>query len=574
MPSNLPRLLMLATAALQGLGLYLLYRSFDEALWPSQSPMWFYPLISLALLLPTGFLLTVERSRVRAALTRVAGYGVVVGLLGAYIGRQALPFGEVRIDGLSATYAISLGIASFITLIFIQRQLTEGASGYRTLFVYSWRNLVVGGLSLAFQGGAFLMYLLWAALFNEIGIGFFKELFREVWFVAVFGSLTFGGGVIVFRELTDVVDSISRLLSGIIKLLLPFVLVMAVVFLVALPFTGLEILWSTNQGTMLLLVLTFIVLLCINAVYQTGAEENPYPAWAHNVITVALFTLPIFSALSFYGLYARLDQYAWTVVRYWAFVVWALLFLYSLGYVLAVIKRAARWPTMMASVNSVMGVFVIVVLLLSNSPLLDFRKLALASQMDRLASGTVLPEDFDVQYLRNALARPGYLALQDLKEKNPALWAGLEGANKKPDQTMRAQNGDIEGIDVGSPRSVPAHNGALVLAPADLALPASVQAVVETLMIEPDKTAAYVLAVDFDRDGQMEYAVLFFGEAGDRQKHSYYFKKEGAVWKKRALRLSRSRGVLDFDEVQKTQALLAPAQLNNLVLGPWLFKPD
>ena len=182
MPSNLPRLLMLATAALQGLGLYLLYRSFDEALWPSQSPMWFYPLISLALLLPTGFLLTVERSRVRAALTRVAGYGVVVGLLGAYIGRQALPFGEVRIDGLSATYAISLGIASFITLIFIQRQLTEGASGYRTLFVYSWRNLVVGGLSLVFQGGAFLMYLLWAALFNEIGIGFFKELFREVWF--------------------------------------------------------------------------------------------------------------------------------------------------------------------------------------------------------------------------------------------------------------------------------------------------------------------------------------------------------------------------------------------------------
>ena len=136
---------------------------------------------------------------------------------------------------------------------------------------------MVGALSLAFLGGVILMYLLWAALFNEIGIGFFKELFDEIWFVALLGALSFGGGVIVFRGLTDVVDSISRLLSGIIKLLLPFLLVMTVVFLVALPFTGLEILWSTNQGTLLLMVLTFILLLCLNAVYQTGAGSSPYP---------------------------------------------------------------------------------------------------------------------------------------------------------------------------------------------------------------------------------------------------------------------------------------------------------
>ena len=72
LPSNLPKLLMLTAAGLQGLGIYLLYRSFDEGLWPSQSPMWFYPMISLVLLLPAGFLLTVERSRERA---RDAGSG-------------------------------------------------------------------------------------------------------------------------------------------------------------------------------------------------------------------------------------------------------------------------------------------------------------------------------------------------------------------------------------------------------------------------------------------------------------------------------------------------------------------
>ena len=574
LPSHLPKLLMLATAGLQGLGMYLLYRSFDEGLWPSQSPMWFYPMISLVLLLPTGFLLTVEQARVRSALLRVGAYGIIVGLLGAYIGYQAMPFGEVRIDGLSATYAITLGIASFITLIFVQRQVTE-ALGYEPLFLFSWRNLVVGGLSLAFLGGVILMYLLWAALFNEIGIGFFKELFRKVWFVALLGALSFGSGVIVFRGLTDVVDSISRLLSGIIKLLLPFLLVMTVAFLVALPFTGLEILWSTNQGTLLLMVLTFILLLCLNAVYQTGAGSSPYPSWLHHAITGALFTLPVFSALSFYGLYARLDQYAWTVVRYWAFVVWLTLCLFSFGYVLAVIKRRAAWPTMMASVNSILGVFVIVVLLLSNSPVLDFRKLSLASQMHRLTSGAVSPEDFDDQYLRAELARPGYLALQELTEQDPVLWARLKDGSDPLSETAGAQPGNLEARDLSRSASLPRQkNGALVLAPADLVLPTPVAVAIDALMAAEADTSAYVLAVDFDQDGQTEYAALLFGPAGARQDGSYYFKEARGVWLRKALRRSRSSGVLEFDQIQQTQAVLEPARLSNLVLGPWVFKPD
>ena len=574
LPSNLPKLLMLTAAGLQGLGIYLLYRSFDEGLWPSQSPMWFYPMISLVLLLPAGFLLTVERSREHATLVRVGAYGMVIGLLGAYVGYQAMPFGEVRIDGLSATYAISLGIASFITLIFVQRQITDDATGYELLFIYSWRNLVVGALSLAFLGGAFLMYVLWAALFNEIGIGFFQVLFQEGWFVTFLGALTFGGGVIVFRGLTEVVDSISRLVSGIIKLLLPFLLAMTVVFLVALPFTGLEILWSTNQGTMLLMVLTFILLLCINAVYQTGVALSPYPVWLHYAVTGALFTLPIFSALSFYGLYTRLDQYAWTVVRYWAFVVWLMLCLFSLGYVLAVMKRGVAWPAMMASVNSVLGVFVIVVLLLSNSPLLDFRKLSLASQMNRLTSGAVSPEDFDDQYLRDELARPGYLALRDLIAQDPVLWRRLEGERDHESETARAQPENPKGIDPVPSGSMSPQPDALVLAPADLVLPEPVQVAIDALMAKQAGTVGYVLAVDFDEDEQTEYAVLLFEPTGALQDRSFYFKEESGVWVSRALRRARSSGALDFNQVQQTQAVLAPAQLKNLVLGPWVFKPD
>jgi len=97
---------------------------------------------------------------------------------------------------------------------------------------------------------------------------------------------------------------------------------------------------------------------------------------------------------------------------------------------------------------------------------------------------------------------------------------------------------------------------------------------INALMAAEADTSAYVLAVDFDQDGQTEYAALLFGPAGARQDGSYYFKEARGVWLRKALRRSRSSGVLEFDQIQQTQAVLEPARLSNLVLGPWVFKPD
>src|SRR5690606_35326088 len=96
-----------------------------------------------------------------------------------------------------------------------------------------------------------------------------------------------------FRELTHVIDSVTRLLQGLIKLLLPLVLTVALIFLAALPFTGLDALWGTGNGTSLIIGLTAIILFFTNAVYQDGRGAAPYPNTVHRLVYLGLALLPL-----------------------------------------------------------------------------------------------------------------------------------------------------------------------------------------------------------------------------------------------------------------------------------------
>ena len=61
-----------------------------------------------------------------------------------------------------------------------------------------------------------------------------------------------------------------------------------------------------------------------------------------------------------------------------------------------------------------MGWVVLGTMLLVNTPLLDFRKIALASQFGRVEAGEIELRDFDFRYAREQLARPAWLRLAPL----------------------------------------------------------------------------------------------------------------------------------------------------------------
>ena len=515
---SLPRKPMLLIALAQGVALAFLYSATNPGAalarqvlgvpveaesWLSQSPMWSYPLWTLSLAVPVLLLLSLERGNVIRVTRIVLLFSVVLALAAVYIGSQARPVDEFPVRSLTGIFALTMTVACLKGLMYLQQRAAAMPMSYQVLFTNSWRNFLTLFLALVFTFVSWLILRLWAALFDAIGIDFFSVLFGKDWFRFPVLGLAHGLGVIVFRNLTQVVDSITRLLQGLLKLLLPLVLLFAVGFVISLPFVGLDVLWSTGRGTALLLWLLAIILFFTNAVYQDGRGDAPYPTALHRLLYACLFVVPFIAALSFYGLAHRVGQYGLTVERCWAFIVWFVLTLFAVGYIAGILRKRDQWTLDLARVNTGMGLVVLAIMLLANSPVLDFRKISLASQLARVEAGEMLLENFDFRYVHSTLARPGHLALQEIKE---------QVADSNPDLLKRIDNPRRYGNRVARPPQD--WWDRVQYRPDDFDVPRDLRQQIERENTLHSAADPVLVRADLNGDGQDEYAlVVLYGQS-------------------------------------------------------------
>lgn len=560
-PTSLPQKRMLLIAAAQGIALLCLKSAFESGYWPSESPLWSFPLWTLALAVPVLLLLSIERTTVPKLLRYVGLFALVLTLAAVYIGAQARPYGEFPVSTFAYVFAISIALACFKALMYLQQRAADVPLSYQVLFTYSWRNALTLALALLLTGVFWLILQLWGALFSTIGIEFFERLFDMDWFVIPILAIAHGVGIIIFRNLTQVIDSITRLLQGLIKLLLPLVVSIAVIFVVSLPFVGLDALWETGRGTSLLLWLFAISLFFVNAVYQDGRGDKPYPAFLHRALYAGLCVTPILSALSFYGLLLRVDQYGLTVARCWAFVVWLVLTLFAAGYVIGILRRRDRWTEDLARVNTVMGLVVLALMLLANSPLLDFRKLAIASQLARLESGATEPRDFDFWYARTALARPGYLALEKLQDRyadEPEILELIRNP-QRPFLVRTAVDQDDFWAGVR-------------YRPEPFEVPETVKRQIGAQAATGENLQSVLIRVDVDEDGSSEYVLAHLYNGNVSSGWLYY--RDGGGWKSAMMTARMPPGVREdrADDVLHGEISLQRPQFNDVVIGDVTFR--
>ena len=538
--SLIPRAALLAIALAQSLILHGLYYASQEEIWPSNAPVWNFVLWTLALAVPLVLLLALETGNRRPVLRLTGVFALLLALVAAYTGFQALPYDEFPVRELTFVFACSIAVATFKALMYLQQRAAGRPMNYQVLFTYSWRNFLVLGLAGLFKLAFFLILMLWAALFAAIGIEFFREIFQKEWFLFPALGLAFGTGIVVFRNLTGVIDAITRLLQGLIKLLLPLIVLIAVMFLLALPFTGLDALWSTHRGTGLLLWLLAVMLFFTNAVYQDGRGAPPYPLAVHRLVYCGLLSLPFVSGLALYGLSLRVGQYGWSISRCWAMLVWILLTLFAVGYVIGILRRRDAWTVNLARVNTAMGLFVLILMLLVNSPLIDFRKITVASQLARVEAGQIGLDELDYYYFERELARPGYLARESIREQaadDPELLALLENPQPSWSAVELMENG-------GHP---------LELRPTDLAVPEEVRRMIArepvisaSVQRDGGKTItpahrSLLIEVDLDEDGRSEFLFVRLWENPEQDEDGYrllqaaHFYRADDRWQRRQL---------------------------------------
>ena len=231
---SLPKKLMVLIALIQGFCLLYLHQAIELDYWPNHHPQWLFALYSIALILPIMLLLSITSNNMTALLKYSLPFALLSGLLGYYVGTQAIPVEHIPYYSLLFGYVPTISLATFKALMYIQQMVAGERISYTSLFRWSWRNFLTLSLSLLFVGCFWLILLLWGALFKTINIDFFKELFREPWFYYPAIALANGFGVIIFRRLTHVIDTITRLQQALMKFLLVLIVLISMLFLWAL----------------------------------------------------------------------------------------------------------------------------------------------------------------------------------------------------------------------------------------------------------------------------------------------------------------------------------------------------
>lgn len=462
------RAFIVLLAVLQGGLMYLAQKGHAGGWWPfaalSGRVCWY----TLVLAVPTMMALSVVRLRDARFWQQAAGATLVVGALAAWAARQATGGPGVEADSVLAPFGASVAVGLFVALPWLQCRLAHGhwRAPYACLFAHAWQNALTLALAALFTGICWLVLWLWGALFALVKIDFFRELFREDAFVYLATGAMAGLGVLIGRTQHRAVMVARQVLFAIFTGLLPLLAFIAVLFVASLPFTGLDPLWDMRSAAATLVTVVALLVAFTNSVLQDGTGARPYPGWLCRLVDAGLAVLPAYALLALYALWLRIEQYGWTADRVWAVLLAVVVAGYAFGYAWAVLRGRDGWLGPIRPVNRVMSLVVVALAVLANTPVLDPHRIAVASQLQRLADGRTSPGDFDLEWLRHDSGRAGWDATLALRE-HPA-WAGDRERLAELERVIARESrwGDPGAVDGAKP---PARDAAALRAQVQLA---------------------------------------------------------------------------------------------------------
>jgi hypothetical protein len=403
---------------LQGAALYALYQSHDLKVWPATEPLWFAPLLMLAVLLPLLGGSAWGRLSARAWWHWLAVALGVVAALAVYDLWRMGPVPQVRsplvFPSFNAWAFISVGLFMAQALVLSAAHDGRRVASYTTYFDEAWKLGIQLLFSVFFVGALWLMLWLGAALFGLIGLRFLRALLSESWFNLPVSAMAMAWALHLTDVKPDIVRGIRGLLLVLLSWILPVVTVLASGFLGSLLFTGLEPLWATRQATSVLLVTTASLVVLINTAFQNGERAEQVNRVVRFCARLACGLLLPLVGLAAYALSLRVAQHGWTSDRVIAAACQVVAQAYALGYAWAAVSRQSGWLAPMAWVNVRVSWLILVTLLALFSPLLDPARIGVNDQLQRLREGRIRADQLDYRYLRFDAGRFGEEAVRAL----------------------------------------------------------------------------------------------------------------------------------------------------------------
>ncbi|WP_165735518.1 DUF4153 domain-containing protein [Pseudoalteromonas sp. C8] len=567
MDSQLPKSFIIILAVLQAVALTLLYSSIENNVWPATSPTWLVSLITFSMSFPLLMLMTVNKNNIKTSLLLILPFSLLLSLLGAYVGFQQEPQEYVSNNTLMSVFIFTSLIAGFKGLMYIQQFGSSENVSYSRLFKLSWRNFIIFGECWLFVLIFWGILNLGAALFDILDIKFFSELLRNEWFWIPTLTLAFAFASVIFRKLLNIEDNIAFLLQTLIKFLLPVLSVISLGFLATLPFTGLNKLWETGSGSLLVMWLQVLTLFFVNTVYKDDSSVRPYHMLLHRLVFISVALLPVYSVISAYGIYLRVEQHGLTVDRCWGILIWFLLACFSFSYLVGIITKRDNWLEPLSKINIVMGWVVLVSMLAVNSPLLNFQSLSTNSQIARLDADKVTIEKFDYYYFEHSLGRQGYLAMQLLKQKietsHPEQYAIIDRMYVNNEFALTLEHTVDDFIE----RSVFWPSRALIP-----------QGLIEAVFSEQhfyDRNSLkehtyYFIGMDLNKDDELDFIVI---DESNENISAYFWLFDMGKWRSRYMNVENPEEIRFLKNmIDNNELSLVEPEYSNLKIGDVVFK--
>jgi hypothetical protein len=407
--------LLLALGAVFGLGFHLLIEGPHP--WSPTDDPW---RIAGAAFLATGgivFAFSLERLR----WTWSAGFAAVAGLIMAGLARWN---GAPSVWGADEEWHLASALAAIAVAVpLFQAVRDEGSRRIpvRAAHAYAWSNAILWAAAAAFTLASILLMLLLSELFKLIGIHLIADLIDKEWFLWMLGCGALGAGVGILRDRDKVLGALQKVVRAVLSFLAPVLAFGLILFVLALPLTGLRPLWEQTKAT------TPILLVCIagafvlaNAAIGNAADEEPAAAplrWSAAGLAAVMLPLALVAAIS---TALRIGQYGYTPDRLWAGVFVTIAAAASASYLAALVRGRARWPDAARRANLRLAIGVCLLTLLLALPIVSFGAISARDQVSRLASGKMTVDKFDWAALRFDFGPAGREALVRLAASGPA----------------------------------------------------------------------------------------------------------------------------------------------------------
>jgi len=271
---------------LQGLLLLALYRASSSHVWPATDAFVFGPLLATVLFVPLVAISSFGNMRTWSLIAWLVITAILCAGLTFYdIFRDptdissvsdAFPLGTPRYFP-SPPFWLSLAALLFIThaLVLSSDADRHPIADYATYFDTSWKHGIQAILAALFVGVFWVILILGSGLFALIRINALRDLIQQDYFWIPVTAMAAGYAL----HLTDTRAALTRgarsLVLFLLSWLLPVMTLLAIGFVVALPFTGLDALWSTRHAGGILLSASAMLIVLINTAYQDGSVEQP-----------------------------------------------------------------------------------------------------------------------------------------------------------------------------------------------------------------------------------------------------------------------------------------------------------